>query len=304
MTDADVDGSHIRTLLMTFFYRQMPEIIEGGHLYIAQPPLYELKKGQSRLYLKDDEALDAHLMTEGVRLSVLSVNNAQIIGKDLETYLYKACEMKKMLLAMTVKFGHVDIVEQAILARVLDIKHMKEGKFQQEHAHKLADRLNKVFALKPSQHWQGEITEAGDMFLKRMVEGVMEKVTLPHHLATTHEARQLSQEALDFSIYEPSATLTVKDKVLSITGPLDLVKYIREESQKGLAITRYKGLGQMDPEQLWETTLDPEARSLLQVKVTHLDDANDVFTILMGEVVESRRQFIQENALKVTNLDA
>ncbi len=304
MTDADVDGSHIRTLLMTFFHRQMPHIIEGGYLYIAQPPLYELKKNQSRLYLKDDEALDNYLVLEGVRLSTLTSNGVQVAAKDLETYLRKACEIKKLLLSMTVKIGHTDIIEQAMLIRLFDLKQMKEEhQFETTHAEKLAERLNKILVKKPSHRWTGDVIE-GDILLKRTVDGVKEEVRLPASLAISPEARQLSQEALDFSIYEQVSQLTIKDKILPITGPLDLVKYVREESQKGLAITRYKGLGQMDPEQLWETTLDPEARSLLQVKVTHIDEANDVFAILMGEVVESRRKFIQDNALKVTNLDA
>lgn len=304
MTDADVDGSHIRTLLMTFFYRQMPEILEQGHLYIAQPPLYEVRKGNSRLYLKDDAALDNYLTTEGARVAVLHVNGAQITGKDLEHYLHKAYEIKNILSSFALKTGHVDVMEQGALIRLFDRRKAEDGKFSPAQAEQMATRLNKMLADKLSHYWTGTIENGGDIVLRRVVEGIKEAVTIPATLLHTIEAQNLSQDALDFTIYADKSTLDIKGNTTSITGPSALLKCIREESQKGISVTRYKGLGQMDPEQLWETTLDPEARSLLQVKVNHLDDANDVFAILMGEVVEPRRRFIQENALRVQNLDA
>lgn len=304
MTDADVDGSHIRTLLMTFFYRQMPELIERGHLYIAQPPLYEVKRGQSRIYLKDDKALDDYLSQEGARNTTLTTGGMQVTGQDLAGHLMDASEMKRLLMALSAKSGHMDLLEQAVVLRILDAGALQDGRFHAAQAEKLAERLNKIFAQNSKQKWTVSVTDTGDLRLERLIDGVQNGFTIPVEMTHTLEARDLSRPKWDFDLYTEVGQLVFKDKAQTIRGPLSLLSFMKEESQKGMNITRYKGLGQMDPEQLWETTLDPEARSLLQVKVSHFDEANEVFSVLMGEVVELRRNFIQENALKVKNLDA
>jgi DNA gyrase subunit B len=306
MTDADVDGSHIRTLLLTFFYRQMPEIIERGYLYIAQPPLYKVKRGQSEVYLKNDEALDNFLVSEGIGQAVLTTAEGhQIIQKDLLDRLNSARFVRQNIEALTKKLSAPVVLEQALISGLLNADKLEDSKYNAEHALILANRLNLVLHLKESEKWTATVNAEGAIILSQVVEGVPEKIKLNPVLAYTSEARQLVKVMDALSFYKSGAsTLTIKDKEYKIQGPCELVRRIMDEGRRGISIQRYKGLGEMNSGQLWETTLDPSERTLLQVKSSHLDDVEDIFSTLMGDVVEPRRQFIQDNALNVKNLDA
>ena len=307
MTDADVDGSHIRTLLLTFFYRQMPEIIENGYLYIAQPPLYKVKRGQSELYLKNDEALDNYLIDEGMNQACLMLpGKEQITGNDLKDHLLKACQVRNLLSSLAKKLNAPKILEQAILLNVLNEEALVDGRFTQAQADKLAEHLNKIDNLKASEQWSARIHEAdGSILLDGMHNGIPEQVKLSPTLAHTKEAHQLNTLMKSFSSYqEGTSSLDIKGKENPVTTPSQLVDHIMTEGRRGLSIQRYKGLGEMNADQLWETTLDPEERTLLQVKMSQSDESDDIFSTLMGDVVEPRREFIQANALNVQNLDA
>jgi DNA gyrase subunit B len=304
MTDADVDGSHIRTLLLTFFYRQMPEVIERGYLYIAQPPLFKVKKGQSEIYLKNEEALDQYLITEGVRHARLELGSGEVVtGQDLHNIVLKACHLMRLLKEVNHKGTNLAIVEQAAILGLLEGQKIKDHRYDAQNAHHLAGHLNKMYQLSSEEAWQGTITEMGGILLKRVAKGVPEEVVLPAEIPHSIEARQLSSKEEDLAMYKTSNLLHLKNKTVRTFGFLDLVASIQEEGRAGMSIQRYKGLGEMNGEQLWETTLNPEVRSLLQVKVSHVDEANDIFSVLMGEIVEPRRNFIQENSSKVKNLD-
>lgn len=304
MTDADVDGSHIRTLLLTFFYRQMPEIIERGYLYIAQPPLFKVKKGQSELYLKNEEALDQYLITEGVKNARLELGSGEVLmGADLHQTILKACHLMHLLQDVNHKGVNLSIVEKAAILGLLDNQKIKDHRYELHNGHHLASHLNTLHQLQPEDAWTGSLTEGGDIVLNRLFKGVPEEVVLPATIAHSIEARQLSNKEEDLSLYKTSNLLHLKNKSVRTFGFLELVAQIQEEGRMGMSIQRYKGLGEMNGEQLWETTLNPEVRSLLQVKVNHVDEANDIFSVLMGEIVEPRRNFIQENSSKVKNLD-
>ncbi|MFN7663168.1 MAG: DNA topoisomerase (ATP-hydrolyzing) subunit B [Alphaproteobacteria bacterium] len=304
MTDADVDGSHIRTLLLTFFYRQMPEIIERGYLYIAQPPLFKVKKGSSEVYLKNEEALDQYLITEGVKNSRYELGSGdQLMGSDLHELVLKACHLMRLLKEINAKGAPLFAVEQAAILGLLDAQKIKDHRYTNENAHHLAGHLNKIHHLAKEDSWAGSVNEKGDILLNRTSRGVPEMVHLPRDISYSLESRQLSAKADELAFYKMPNTLHMKNKTVKTLGFMDLVSLIQEEGRAGMSIQRYKGLGEMNGEQLWETTLDPEARSLLQVKVSHVDEANDIFSVLMGEVVEPRRNFIQENSSKVKNLD-
>lgn len=305
MTDADVDGSHIRTLLLTFFYRQMPEIIERGYLYIAQPPLFKVKKGQSEIYLKNEQALDDYLIAEGVEHAKLTLHSGdQITGRDLLSMVQKACAYEGILNAMNTWGVDLFVLEQAAILGLLNGAKLNDHRYGEQDAHHLAGHINKVYGLLPKETWAGTVTEKGDIVLSRKMKGVPEKLVLPAEYTHTIEARQLSEQAENLALYKGVATLDIKGKTTKIPGFAELFQAIQEEGRRGMSIQRYKGLGEMNGDQLWETTLDPEVRTLLQVKVSHVDEANDIFSVLMGESVESRRNFIQENSSKVQNLDA
>ena len=301
MTDADVDGAHIRTLLLTFFFRQMPEIIEGGYLYIAQPPLYKVARGKSEVYLKDQAALDDYLIEMGVDGAVLRLSSGEeIVGQDLIRVVEEARQVRRVLQAFPTHYPP-SILEQAAIAGAF-----KPGQVDadlQGTADGVAQRLDLV-ALEYERGWQGRITQDKGIRLARILRGVEEVRTLDGPILRGGEARRLGAftEALQ-EVYRKPASLVRKDRVAPVNGPLDLLKTILDEGEKGLSLQRYKGLGEMNPDQLWETTLDPEARTLLQVKVEDLAEADDLFTKLMGDVVEPRREFIQQNALSVENLD-
>ncbi len=301
MTDADVDGAHIRTLLLTFFFRQMPQLIEGGYLYIAQPPLYKVARGKSEVYLKDQAALEDYLVEMGIEGAVLRLTNGEeIAGADLARVLEGARQFRRVLDAFPTHYPR-GILEQAALAGAFDPGQADSD--LQAVADIVAKRLN-IIAVEYEKGWSGRITQDHGIRLSRILRGVEELRTLDGAVLRSGEARRLSQASANTrDIYRDPARLVRKDREQPIHGPIDLLKSILAEGEKGLSLQRYKGLGEMNPEQLWETTLDPEARTLLQVKVDDLAEADDIFTKLMGDVVEPRRAFIQENALSVENLD-
>jgi DNA gyrase subunit B len=287
MTDADVDGAHIRTLLLTFFYRQMPELIERGYIYIAQPPLYKASKGKSSRYLKDDTEMDAFLVDEGVDGAELDLASGErLIGQDLLALVQTARSAKGNIDRLAAR-APATAIEQAALAGLL-------GESPDPAA--AAKRLD-LYAEEGDGPWSGERGDTGFVF-SRVRRGVSERVVLDDVLLHAADARRLAERAVKLAeIFSGRAVFRRKDKSTTIRGPLDLVNAVLDAGRKGLTIQRYKGLGEMNPEQLWETTLDAEARTLLQVRVNHADDADDMFSRLMGDLVEPRREFIQENAL-------
>ncbi|MFV1874650.1 DNA topoisomerase (ATP-hydrolyzing) subunit B [Nioella sp.] len=301
MTDADVDGAHIRTLLLTFFFRQMPEIIEGGYLYIAQPPLYKVARGRSEVYLKDQSALEDYLIQMGVDGTVLRLKSGEeIAGQDLARVVEGARSFKRVLEAFPTHYPR-RILEQAAIAGAFDPGRADAD--LQRVADDVAARLDKV-ALEYERGWQGRITQDHGIRLSRVLRGVEEIRTLDGAVLRSGEARKLSEVSKQTrDVYRDPANLARKDRETIVHGPMDLLDAILTEGEKGLTLQRYKGLGEMNPDQLWETTLDPEARTLLQVKVDDMVEADDIFTKLMGDVVEPRREFIQQNALSVENLD-
>jgi DNA gyrase subunit B len=301
MTDADVDGAHIRTLLLTFFFRQMPELIEGGYLYIAQPPLYKVARGKSEVYLKDQAALENYLVEAGLDGAVLRLTDGtEIAGNDLARVIEGARQFRRVLDAFPTHYPR-PILEQAALAGAFDPGRADED--LQSVADTVARRLN-LIAPEFERGWRGRITQDHGIRLSRVLRGVEELRTLDGAVLRSGEARRLSQVAGQYrDVYRDPSRLVRKDRDQAIHGPVDLLKSILAEGEKGLTLQRYKGLGEMNPDQLWETTLDPEARTLLQVKVDDLAEADDIFSKLMGDVVEPRREFIQANALSVENLD-
>jgi DNA gyrase subunit B len=301
MTDADVDGAHIRTLLLTFFFRQMPQLIEGGYLYIAQPPLYKVARGKSEVYLKDQAALEDYLVEMGTEGAILRLQDGQeIAGNDLARVIEGARQFRRVLDAFPTHYPRT-VLEQAALAGAFDPG--KADADLQAVADTVAKRLN-LIAPEFERGWQGRITQDHGIRLSRILRGVEELRTLDGAVLRSGEARRLSQVAGQYrDVYRDPSRLVRKDREQAIHGPIDLLKSILAEGEKGLSLQRYKGLGEMNPGQLWETTLDPEARTLLQVKVDDLAEADDIFSKLMGDVVEPRREFIQQNALSVEHLD-
>jgi DNA gyrase subunit B len=287
MTDADVDGAHIRTLLLTFFYRQMPELIERGYIYIAQPPLYKAAKGKSSRYLKDDSEMDAFLVDEGADGAELDlVSGERMTGQDLLA-LVQLCRSAKGNIDRLAARAPALAIEQAALAGLLG---------ETPDAAAAATRMD-LYAEEGDGPWSGERGDTGFVF-SRVRRGVSERVVLDDVLLHAADARRLAERAVKLAeIFSGRAVFRRKDKSTTVRGPLDLVNAVLDAGRKGLTIQRYKGLGEMNPDQLWETTLDVEARTLLQVRVNHADDADDMFSRLMGDLVEPRREFIQENAL-------
>ena len=301
MTDADVDGAHIRTLLLTFFYRQMPELVEGGFLYIAQPPLYKVARGKSEVYLKDQSALEDYLIQQGSEGSVLRLGDgSEISVHDLIRVVEEARQLKRVLDAFPTHYPR-HILEQAAIAGAF-VPGVVDSDLQGT-ADKVAERLN-LIALEYEKGWNGRPTQDHGVRLTRILRGVEEMRTLDGPMLRSREARKAGSFTNSLTeVYGAPAKLLRKDRAQVIHGPLDLLESIFLEGEKGLNLQRYKGLGEMNPDQLWETTLDPDARTLLQVKIDDAAEADDLFTRLMGEVVEPRREFIQQNALTVENLD-
>jgi DNA gyrase subunit B len=301
MTDADVDGAHIRTLLLTFFFRQMPDLIERGHLYIAEPPLYKVARAKSEVYLKDQAAFEEYLIQAGVDGAMLKLGTGEeITGADLARVVEEARVIRRILQVFPTHYPQ-RILEQSAIAGALIPGRIDAD--AQGVADEVSRRLDAV-SVEYERGWQGRPTQDHGLRFSRSVRGVEEVRTLDGQVLRSGEARRLGShtEALQ-ETYGALAKLVRKDREQLIHGPLELLTAILQEGEKGLSLQRYKGLGEMNPEQLWETTLDPSARTLLQVKVEDLAEADDIFTKLMGDVVEPRREFIQQNALSVENLD-
>ena len=301
MTDADVDGAHIRTLLLTFFYRQMPKLIEGGYLYIAQPPLYKVMRGKSEVYLKDQASLEDYLVQQGTEGTVFKLGSGEeITGQDLIRVVGEARQLKRVLEAFPTHYPR-HILEQSAIAGAF-VPGVVDADLQGT-ADKVAQRLDMI-ALEYEKGWQGRITQDHGIRLARILRGVEEVRTLDGPMLRSGEARKTGSFTKTLQdTYGTPGTLQRKDRNQVIFGPLGLLDMVLKEGEKGLSLQRYKGLGEMNPGQLWETTLDPDARTLLQVKVDDVAEADDLFTKLMGDVVEPRREFIQKNALNVENLD-
>jgi DNA gyrase subunit B len=306
MTDADVDGSHIRTLLLTFFYRQMPDLIDRGHLYIAQPPLFKAAKGKSAIYLKDERALDEQLIQTGLEGSLLRLGDGSTqAGADLRRTVDIARSVTNLVkpLSLSRRVTSQAVIEQAAIAGALNPDIIADPQLAKDAADYIARRLD---AVSPplERGWIGDPTDDGGLAFSRRRRGVSERHVIDGPLIKSAEARKLDQLAAELqAVYQKPGIFVVKDKETTIFSPTELFAAVIEAGRKGVTIQRYKGLGEMNPDQLWETTLDPEARALLQVRVNHVDEADEIFSTLMGDVVEPRRDFIQDNALKVANLD-
>jgi len=301
MTDADVDGAHIRTLLLTFFFRQMPDLIENGHLFIAQPPLYKVMRGKSEVYLKDEPALEDFLIAQGVEGAVLRLGSGEeITGADLARVVEEARTIRRVLRAFPTHYPAHILEQMAIAGALVPGRIDADAQGMADH---VAARLDLV-ALEYERGWQGRPTQDHGLRFSRSLRGVEEVRTLDGPVLRSGEARRLATHTESLQeIYGQPAKLVRKDREQPIYSPVTLLQAILEEGEKGLTLQRYKGLGEMNPDQLWETTLDPSARTLLQVKVDDVAEADDIFTKLMGDVVEPRREFIQQNALSVENLD-
>ena len=295
MTDADVDGSHIRTLLLTFFYRQMLPLIEAGYLYIAQPPLYKVRRGQSESYLKNEKALENYLLNSMLDDAELTKADGKVVtGAELKEAVVEAGNVTQRLNALS----------RRVPARILEAAALMDFFNKPEDAAPaLANMLNQM----ADDEGQWEVTKgAQGILVHRMKRGVQERYLLDDKLMQSREARYIAEKSsLLSSIYGQGGQATFRRKAseLTIRTPSELYNGVMEMGRKGVYVQRFKGLGEMNPEQLWETTLDPKTRTLLQVNVEHAENADEVFSTLMGDVVEPRRNFIVDNALKVENLD-
>jgi DNA gyrase subunit B len=299
MTDADVDGSHIRTLLLTFFYRQMPQLIERGHLYIAQPPLYRAKRGNDERYLKNDGALDDYLLEKALGSSALTLADGTLLaGAELAAemrFLREAHAQLKRLAENTIPLA---LLEQAAIADVLtsDTDRAQAG------AQTLAARLDAI-ALPNERGWK-VVADGHGLQMARIVRGVAERYSFDAADLRSAEARWLAERAARLAAaFRTSAKIKLDSQEIEVFGPATAFERILQQGRRGLALQRFKGLGEMNADQLWKTTLDPTARTLLQVRVGDIEEAGQVFSTLMGDVVEPRRDFIVGNALKVANLD-
>ena len=293
MTDADVDGAHIRTLLLTFFFRQMPELIKRGHLYIAQPPLYKVMRGKSEQYLLDDDALEDYLYAEGLSGGALVLHTGETLaGADLAEIIARARKANEAINDVPERISRTVIV-QAALAGALS----EAGDDAEDAAARVAARLDMV-SDEFERGWTGEPDGEGGYVFRREVRGVEERRMLTRDILMSADARRVQTAINELaSIFDKPAEWAAKEQRETVTGPRSLLRAVRAGGEKGIKIQRYKGLGEMNPDQLWETTLDENARVLLQVKIKEADDADDIFSRLMGDIVEPRREFIQENAL-------
>ena len=322
MTDADVDGAHIRTLLLTFFYRQMPEIITAGHLFIAQPPLYKVSRGRSEVYVKDDSKLEEYLVDAGIGAMILETSGGSRSGADLRTLVEHARRMRALMRYVPRRYDST-MIEALALVGALNPELDGEGRAATVGA--AAAWLDRA---DPDARWAGQISAEGGYLLQRLWRGVTDHHIIEPSFLISQESRRLHKliaEAVE-NYATSSRLITAKSAVANddakaedsddeavlapapgkgtiVTRPSELLEAILASGRKGLAIQRYKGLGEMNADQLWETTLDPSNRSLLRVEVQQADLADEIFTQLMGDVVEPRREFIQENALNVANLD-
>ncbi len=308
MTDADVDGSHIRTLLLTFFYRHMKPMIDADRLYIAQPPLYRLKKGNSTVYKKDDNDLEDYLIEEGLKNTTFeNTQSSQIGGEQLKQIIYLAKKTKNLVIPLLRRVDNSDIIEHAAIVRALDLRNLKDKSIGQEIAKYLQQRLNLISNIS-QKNWNVVHTNNSILF-ERSIRGFTEKYIIDENFVISPEAKALNQlkDELMENFYRLKETgcgiINHKNEEFKIFGPLDLIDKILDIGKSGLQINRYKGLGEMNPDQLWETTLDQNERVLLAVKINAIDSANKAFEDLMGGETDARKKFIAENSLKVANLD-
>ncbi len=308
MTDADVDGSHIRTLLLTFFYRHMKPLIDSGRLYIAQPPLYRIKKGNSTVYKKDEMDLEEYLIEEGLRNTILTnTQNNQIAGSQLKEIIYLAKKTKNFILPLLRRIDNSKIIEHAAIVRALELKNLSNEKIGIEIAKYLEQRLNLISNFS-EKNWRVSYAEKSIKF-DRTIRGFTESYIINEEFLGTPEAKALNElkDELMENFYRLKengcAVIENKKEKYNIFGPLDLIDKILSIGKSGIQINRYKGLGEMNPEQLWETTLDKNERVLLKVKINEVASANKAFEDLMGGETDARKRFIAENSLKVSNLD-
>ena len=308
MTDADVDGSHIRTLLLTFFYRHMKPIIDAGRLFIAQPPLYRIKKGNSTVYKKDEIDLEEYLIEEGLRNTTLrNTQNDQIGGKQLKEIIYLSKKTKSLVIPLMRRIDNSDIIEHAAIVRALDLRNLQNQEIAKEIAKYLQQRLNIISNIS-EKNWKVNYNNSS-IILERTIRGFTEKFIIDENFIVTPEAKALNEirDSLMENFYRLKeigcGAIQNKNEEYNIFGPLNLIDKILEIGKSGIQINRYKGLGEMNPEQLWETTLDKNERILLQVKINEIDAANKAFEDLMGGETDARKKFIAENSLKVANLD-
>ena len=306
MTDADVDGSHIRTLLLTFFFRHMRPLVDAGYLYIAQPPLFRAKQGKSEVYLKDQFALDDYLIASAIKDVSLSIGkNETIYGEDLKISVEKCINIKRIIENLAKKLGFPEILSQLAILGILNQKLFEN----EDNLTKISHRLNQVLG-NSNNEWSSKYNYRNNDDEKKYIEisrinrGVKDVFVMGEDDLNSEEIKTLDN-AKDFLInyFSEKCIFSINEENYEIKGPLDLANRITDIGKKGSQVNRYKGLGEMNPVQLWETTLDPNARFLLQVKVENEGDAEETFSTLMGEAVEHRRTFIQDNALKVSNLD-
>lgn len=304
MTDADVDGAHIRTLLLTFFYRQMPEVVESGHLYIAQPPLYKVGRGRSEVYLKDDKALDDYLLDMGTAdVVVIDGNGDQHAGEAIKHLAEEARGVKQLISSMPTRYNR-QLIEMLGLFGGLKSELVEDDAARREVAETVAEKLNDLAENEEEAGWSGDVTDDGGFSFAQEVRGVIDMHRIDAQLIESQEARRLNARMEEVrGLFSAPVVIKRKDDEIQVGRPLEMLVQLLAFGRKGLSIQRYKGLGEMNPDQLWETTLDPDVRSLLQVKVTEADTADEIFSKLMGDVVEERRNFIQDNALNVANLD-
>ena len=303
MTDADVDGAHIRTLLLTFFYRQMRELIDRGHVYIAQPPLYKVKRGSSEQYLKDERALEDYLIDTGTEDALLTARDGTThAGADLMEIVRRAREIVHTIEGLNTRYNR-EIVEQAAIVGGLDPDALVDPESATAVAVRIANRLDRI-SDEVERGWQGRPDGQGGLVFTRTIRGVTETHAIDAQLLASADARKL-RSLVDRlgDLYGGVPKLTRKEQSYDVHGPSSLFRAATEAGRKGVSLQRYKGLGEMNPSQLWETTLDPNARTLLQVEIKESSDADLLFTQLMGDLVEPRRDFIQDNALSVANLD-
>ena len=303
MTDADVDGSHIRTLLLTFFFRHMRPLIEAGFLYIAQPPLFRSKRGQSEVYLKDQRELDTYLMEAGLKDAVLILHQGtQFAGADLSDIAARATTASRLIEILGRRLGSREVVENAGVAGLLNAEFLGSSDGAEHLARRLEHQAGSL-----EKGWQATTEDGIDgpaIIITRQLRGITERYVIDRRLITAPEAVELDSMASHLQeIYEKPSQLRMGSTTAEVKGPTNLSQTIFQIGRKGAQISRYKGLGEMNPEQLWETTLDPAQRTLLQVAIEHEEDADNAFSTLMGEAVEERRNFIQKNALRVANLD-
>jgi DNA gyrase subunit B len=303
MTDADVDGAHIRTLLLTFFYRQMPELIERGHLYIAQPPLYKLSRGKSEIYLKDNKALETNLIEQGLENAKLVLGDgSERGGTDLLQIVEEAQTIRSIIDGFHSRYPTM-VIEQAAIAGALNPEVLAQTENAEAAANYIGKRLD-ILTEDTERGWKGSVASDGGLVFSRELRGVKESWHIDNKLIASADAMRLDKRTTHLQeVYARPAKLKRKDVDVAINGPLGLLEAVLTTGRKGVSLQRYKGLGEMNADQLWETTLDPNARSLLRVRVAEIDQADDLFTKLMGDIVEPRRDFIRENALNVANLD-